>query len=168
MKKSVLISLLLVLCLTVLPSGMRALDHEDDSDSAPDFTLTGLDGNTISLSGLEGKVVLLNFWATWCGPCKEEIPHFNEAYTQYKDKGLFILGVSIDRGENVVRRFLEKREINYPLAMSTPQLNEDYQPGNAIPVTFVIDKKGDIKKKHIGYLDKEMLETYIAELLNED
>jgi peroxiredoxin len=130
----------------------------------PSFT----GGETITLSDLKGKVVLLNFWATWCAPYKEKIPRFNEAYVLYKDNGLYILGFPIERGENLVRRFIEKREINYLLAMVTPQLNKNYQSGNVVPVTFVIDKKGKMRQKHIGNLDKEILEKYIPELLEED
>jgi len=151
-----------------LTPNLRASEQGITSIDAPDFSLTLIGGETVTLAELTGKVVLLNFWASWCGPCKEEIPHFNDVYVQYKDSGVYIIGVSVDRGENLVRRFTARREIRYPLAMATPQLIEDYQPGRVIPVTIFIDKKGKVRQKLVGYTDKETLEKYIKTMLEEN
>ncbi len=139
-----------------------------DYAQAPDFTLKDLSGKDISLKDLSGKVVFLNFWATWCGPCREEIPGFIEAYSQYKDKGMFIIGVSVDNaGTGPVIRFAEKFKINYPVVMATNKLIKDYAPGHFIPVTVVIDKNGKIREKKIGYMDKATLIKYFLKIAEE-
>ncbi len=139
-----------------------------DYAQAPDFTLKDLSGKDISLKDLRGKVVFLNFWATWCAPCRDEIPGFVEAYSQYKDKGMFIIGVSVDNtGTGSVIKFAEKYNINYPVAMATNKLIKDYAPGRFIPVTVVIDKNGKIREKKIGYMDKETLIKYFLKIVEE-
>jgi len=141
----------------------------EGSQQAPDFTLEDLQGNKISLSSLTGKVVFLNVWATWCDPCKYEIPHFIEAYDQHKDKGMEIIGVSIDAfGKNKVLKFTQEWKINYPVAMTTSQLTKDYGPFAAIPVTIIIDKSGKIRHRKIGYMDKEYLENWLFKLIEEE
>ncbi|MBN2408568.1 MAG: TlpA family protein disulfide reductase [Candidatus Aminicenantes bacterium] len=129
---------------------------------APDFTLTDLSGKTIKLSDYKGKVLFLNFWATWCPPCRAEIPDFVEAYAQEKANGLEILGISLDtNGKAGVAAFVEKYKINYPVILesrrNTERLINDYQPGQYIPTTIIIDKSGRIRHKEVGAIDKETL-----------
>ena len=168
MKKNKLIFLFCTLILLVsLISGLL-FSQENTLKDAPDFTLTDLDGNTISLSDLEGNVVFLNFWATWCIPCKKEIPLFNEAFETHKDRGLTIIGISIDRSEKIVKKFLTKTEFVYPVAMGTQKFLNKYGIARAVPVTVIIDKKGKLRHKVIGELDREKIEKYFQELSNED
>lgn len=132
---------------------------------APDFVLTDLTGKTISLSDYRGKVLFLNFWATWCPPCRAEIPDFIEAYKENKDKGFEILGISVDtKGKDAVLQFVEKYKINYPVVLEsrrkTEQLIDDYEPGQFIPTTVIIDKQGRIRHKHVGQMDKKTLIQY--------
>ena len=139
---------------------------------APDFRLTDINGKTISLSDYKGKVLFLNFWATWCPPCRAEIPDFVEAYGQEKAKGLEILGISLDsKGKDAIVAFVEKYKINYPIVLETRQATEqitsDYQPGQFIPTTIVIDKRGRIRDKHVGQMDKTMLIRYFNQLAAE-
>ena len=141
----------------------------ESAPQAAEFTLEDLQGNEISLSSLTGKVVFLNVWATWCDPCKDEIPHFIEAYDQHKTKGLEIIGVSIDDfGKNKVLKFTQEWKINYPIAMTTKQLDKDYGPFGAVPVTIIIDKNGKIRHKRIGYMDKDYLENWFFKLIEEE
>jgi len=136
-----------------------------DLVSAPDFILQDLEGNQIALSDYRNKVVFLNFWATWCPPCREEIPDFIKAYKDHQAEGLEIIGVSVDRdGKDKVADFAEKNKIKYPIAMATRKIVNDYQPGNYIPTTIIIDRKGKISHKHIGYMSKEVLEKYFLDL----
>lgn len=136
----------------------------DNHPAAPDFTLKDLNGNEISLSDYEGKVLFLNFWATWCGPCRAEIPDFVEVYDEYKDQGLEILGVSVDEiSPEKVLRFVKEFEINYPIAMFTYDLINDYRPGRAIPATIIIDKMGRLRHKQIGMMSKEMVLYFFKE-----
>jgi len=155
----------------VLFIGAKAEISENPGEEypqAPEFTLEDLNGSKISLSDLSGKVVMMNVWATWCGPCKREIPDFIEAYEQYKDKGLEIIGISVDRiSQNKVLQFTEKYKINYPVAMTTSKLTKDYGPFPAIPVTIIIDKNRKIRYRQIGLVDKKFVENWFTKLIAE-
>ncbi len=136
------------------------------TEKAPNFKLKTQTGKVLELSKLKGKVVAVNFWATWCGPCVKEIPGFMEVYKQYKDKGLEIVGVSLDpKGWDVVRPYLERSKINYPIVVGDMALAEAYGGIDAIPATFIIDKKGNIVKKHVGYMNKSEFESTVKDLL---
>ncbi len=149
-------------------TGEEADDDDSNALAAPDFTVTMLngDGESVSLSDYKGKLLILDFWATWCGPCKREIPHFNDLYARYQDKGLAILGVSLDQGgPDVVDRFMKSTPIQYESAMAPPEMQAAYGPIKAIPTTFVIDKKGRVQRRFVGYQDISVFEEVIAELL---
>lgn len=168
MKKYTWILIPLVLVLFVYAKAEISGNSGEEYPQAPEFTLEDLKGSKISLSNLSGKVVLLNVWATWCGPCKKEIPDFIEAYEQYKDKGLEIIGISVDRiSQSKVLQFTEKYKINYPVAMTTSKLTKDYGPFPAIPVTVIIDKNGKIRHRQIGQVDKKFVENWFAKLIEE-
>ncbi len=129
-----------------------------DTTPAPDFTLTDLQGKTLSLAASKGKVLVLNFWATWCPPCRREIPDFVEAYRELRDLGLEIIGVSVD--ETTAESLLEwtkKTGINYPIALATPEIERAYGPITSIPTTFVIDRAGRIRHSQSGLMDKATL-----------
>jgi len=161
MKRAVLLILFLVM---VVLGSMG----DDNYPMAPDFTVVDLDGKEFILSEHTGKVIFVNFWATWCPPCRAEIPNFIEVFDKYKDKGLLIIGISLDRGNpNKIKSFVEEYEINYPVAKGSMRLARDYGTGRVVPETFILDKKGRIMHKHIGYMDKEQAEQYFLELNGE-
>ncbi len=133
---------------------------------APAFTLQDLNGKNVSLADFRGKVVILDFWATWCPPCVKEIPHFIELYEQYKDKGFAMVGISLDQaGISVVKSFAQKFQINYPILMTDGRVDKAYGGIQSIPTTFVIDSAGNISKKYVGYIDKAVFENDIKALL---
>ena len=139
---------------------------EEIFKQAPDFTLPGIDGSEIALSDFRGKVVILDFWATWCPPCRAEIPHFIELYDTHKDKGLEIIGVSLDwNAERIVGAFAEENSINYTLLVGDNDVTDLYGGVMSIPTTLVIDRKGRIRERFVGYRDKEVFEKAIKELL---
>lgn len=139
--------------------------YAEELKPAPDFLIKDLNGQDITLSAHQGKVVFLNFWATWCPPCKAEIPGFIEIFEKYKDRGMVIIGISLDSGgENKIREFVEEYKITYPVAKGSMKLAREYGTGRVIPETFIIDQQGRIRHKHIGYMDKETLEGYFLEL----
>ncbi len=117
---------------------------------APDFTLPQLDGHDLRLSSYRGKVVLLDFWATWCDPCREEIPHFVDLQQRYGDRGLQIIGVSMDDSPDPVRPFYQQFHMNYPVVMGTAQTGAMYGGILGLPIAFLITRDGRIYAKHIG------------------
>ena len=133
---------------------------------AADFSLKSADGKSYELKKYRGKVVIVNFWATWCGPCRKEIPDFIEAYKKYKDKGLVIIGISVDKdGWSAVPPFIEESKINYPIVLANEQVVETYGGIEAIPSTFIVDKNGYIADQHIGMMSLKELETKLQPLL---
>jgi peroxiredoxin len=138
----------------------------DVKSAAPDFTLKDLDGQPFRLSDTKGKVVILDFWATWCPPCRMELPHFESLYREYKDKGLVIIGVSLDRGgAAAVKPFVETNEISYTILIGDQRITALYGGIRGIPTTFVIDRRGHIVEKFVGYRSKEVFESLIKKLL---
>ena len=132
-----------------------------------DFTLTDANGTNVRLTDYKGKVVLLNFWATWCGPCKIEIPEFVDAYQRYRDKGLVILGVlsEDDPAPEELHTFMTRFKMNYPVLRENPHFASANGDLWALPTSFVIDRHGAICTKHTGAMSKEMLEGEIKGLL---
>ncbi|MCD6232184.1 TlpA family protein disulfide reductase [Candidatus Aerophobetes bacterium] len=135
---------------------------------APNFSLKTLDGKIIRLSTLKGKVIIIDFWATWCPPCREEIPHFINLYEKYKDEGFQMLGVFLDDNINSVREFAKNYNINYPLLIPDEKILKDYGPIIYIPTTFIISKEGYIYKKYVGYKGESIFEDNIKTLLRRD
>ncbi|PIP15397.1 MAG: hypothetical protein COX46_06010 [bacterium (Candidatus Ratteibacteria) CG23_combo_of_CG06-09_8_20_14_all_48_7] len=126
--------------------------------TAPGFTATLLDGKTISLNSLKGKVIILNFWATWCPPCRKEIPEFIKFYQRYTSQGIELLGISVDDDESSLRQFVQASKINYPVAWDrSGRVSSLYGGIRSIPTTFVIDRKGVIRKKFVGSLSRDQL-----------
>jgi len=135
-----------------------------DRKPAPDFMLTDAKGASIKLSDYKGRVVLLNFWATWCGPCKIEIPWFVEFQNKYKDRGFAVLGVSMDEdGWQTVRPFIAAHNMNYRVAIGTDQVARRYGGIASLPTTFIIDQEGKIAAVHIGLVSKI---NYASEILH--
>lgn len=132
---------------------------------APDFSLPDLSGGQLALSTYRGKVVLLDFWATWCVPCREEIPHFVELQSRYRDQGLEIIGVSMDDGPEPVRDFYKQFKMNYPVVMGNAKIGELYGGVLGLPIAFVIGRDGRIYAKHIGATSIPIIEKEIQPLL---
>jgi peroxiredoxin len=132
---------------------------------APDFTLPLIDGGQLRLSSYRGKVVLLDFWATWCVPCREETPHFVEMQQKYGSQGLQIIGVSMDDSPDPVRTFYQQFHMNYPVVMGTAEVGGAYGGVLGLPIAFVIDREGRIYAKHIGATDAAVFDRDITTLL---
>jgi len=123
-----------------------------DPKPAPVFRVRDLDGREISPASLRGKVVIVNFWATWCGPCRAEIPDLVALQEKYKDT-LQVIGISEDEaGADVVRRFAAEHHVNYPVAMTTPEIEKLYPGISALPTSFILDRESRIVQKHVGML----------------
>ena len=148
--------------------GIPVLAVQGENVPAPDFSIKDLQGIAHSLADYKGKVLVLNFWTTWCPPCRTEIPDFIEAYKEKKTLGLEILGVSLDRlAPEKLLAFVQKIGINYPVALADRMIVEDYEPGNYIPATIVVDGKGLIRYRHVGQLEKAALIKLFNELIGE-
>ena len=138
------------------------------SKPAPDFSLKDATGTTVKLSDLKGKVVLLNFWATWCGPCKVEIPWFISFQQQYKDQNFAVLGVAFDDdGWDAVKPYIAEHKINYRIMVGNDALDKAYGGIESLPTTFIIGRDGRIVSRHVGLISKSTYQEEIARLLKE-
>jgi thiol-disulfide isomerase/thioredoxin len=173
LKRTALIIVTFFLALVVVSCACRKKEAAptggpvEKGDRAPNFTLFDLSKDKVVLKSLKGKVVVLDFWATWCYPCRMEIPHFIELYKDYHSQGLEIIGIALDKGgAETVKPFAEKEGINYTIVIGDPSVADLYGGIAAIPTTLVLDKKGIVHSKYVGVpQDIGVFETDIKELL---
>jgi len=161
--------LLAALAVTLFPTQSRSqlpvVRFVKDPDLAPDFKLKDLEGKDVTLEAYKGKVVLLNFWATWCGPCRAEIPSLIELQSKYKDQ-MQILGMNVDdEDQTEVRAVAQGEGINYPVVMTSPQVRLAYGGIGALPTVFIINTEGRVVQKHIGLFNPVLYETEVRALL---
>jgi thiol-disulfide isomerase/thioredoxin len=134
-------------------------------DPAPDFKLTALDGKPLTLAALQGKVIFLNFWATWCGPCRAEVPDLIALQERYKDR-LQIIGLNVDDDDVAeIKKYVDETGINYPVAMTSNDLRIQYGGIPALPTSFVLDTEGRVVQKHVGLWNPAVYEAEIRALL---
>jgi thiol-disulfide isomerase/thioredoxin len=146
------------------PANAKVIRFAKNPEKAPPFLLRDINGKIVSTSDWKGKVVILNFWATWCPPCREEIPELVQLQAKYKDK-LEIVGVSEDDDElEKVVKFAQQHGMNYPIVMATPELIADYGGVPALPTSFLIDPQGRVMQKHTGLYEYEVYEREVRAL----
>ena len=149
---------------------LRAADAACSPDAKAanlNFTLKDLNGRNVSLNASKGKVILLDFWATWCGPCKIEIPGFIELYKKYRSQGLEVLGFAVDEPAKVLKPYAQQMKMNYPVLVGEGREDvlEAFGPIIGMPTTFIIGRDGRICKSHTGFTTKETFEEEIRGLL---
>lgn len=149
--------------------GVSSVQAEEMNIPAPDFTLESRQGENLRLQDFRGEVVMLNFWASWCGPCRQEMPLMDDLYAQYKDLGFTILAVNVDENRDEAHRFLDKVPVSYPI-LYDPQsdVSEQYEV-QAMPTTVMIDRDGNARFLHHGYQSgyEDEYETQIRQLVRE-
>ena len=152
------------------PRGGVKLEFVDAPAPVPDLTMATIDGGSVSMADQRGKVVLVNFWATWCGPCREEIPYLVQLAARYPDH-LTVIGVSEDAGgRDLVEAFTAQYGVNYPIVMSTPEIKQAFPGVVALPTSFVVDPEGGIVESHVGLISPIVLEQetrYLTSLPND-
>jgi cytochrome c biogenesis protein CcmG/thiol:disulfide interchange protein DsbE len=155
------VPLLVLLCLTNL-----AAAPPSPPKTAPAWELSDLNGKPIRLSDFGGKIVVLNFWATWCPPCRREVPALIAFQKEYADKGVQVVGVSMDKqGATEVASFAKKMGINYPIVLGDQKMSEAYGGIEGIPTTFIIDRQGNVVTAMEGETSRAMLESTVKPLL---
>jgi peroxiredoxin len=165
MKKTFILSVA-ILALFSLPKVWADNVPGSEGSLAPAWKLRDLDGKTVSSDDFKGKVVILDFWATWCPPCRAEIPGLIDLQKTYGKQGLMVVGVSVDQGgTDVIKSFVEKFGMNYPVLVADDKVQQAFGGFDAIPVTLVIDRQGRIVKRHLGLTEKDEFEAEIKPLL---
>src|SRR5579872_4414394 len=165
---SAALALLLASCSRPSSSPTRELKSQGQRKPAPNFSLKDADGNAVNLADYRGKVVLINFWATWCGPCEAEIPWFIEFEKKYKDQGFAVLGVSMDDyGWKSVRPYIASHKINYRIMIGSEVVSQQFGDIQALPTSFVLDRQGRIASNHVGLVDKVDYQNEIVKLLQD-
>jgi len=149
-----------------LAGGALPVFAEDGAKNAPSFAVRTLDGKTFRMSEQIGRPVVLDFWATWCAPCRASMPHFETIQGRYAREGLVVLGLSVDESQAAdVRRFAEKQGYHIRIAMADEKLLDQFGPIRQVPTTFFINRRGQVVRRTVGYLDGETLDGYVKELI---
>jgi cytochrome c biogenesis protein CcmG/thiol:disulfide interchange protein DsbE len=168
MNRSKHLPLLLGLAITTYLTGCSSSEDSSkgNTQTAPQFSFSSLEGKTVAMKDLANKVVVVDFWATWCPPCREEIPHLNKLYAELKGKGFEIVGISMDHeGTDVVKEFARELRIEYPIVMGDEEDAEAFGGIMGLPTTFIIDRSGNIVKKYVGLPPAGDMEQLIKELV---
>lgn len=180
MKRNIVLFLVLIVVITAMlvfgrkranlsangAAGGKIVEGSFKGKPAPDFALQTLDGQTLKLSDLRGKAVLLNFWATWCTPCKAEMPWFVDFQKQYGGQGLQIVGVAMDdAAKDDIESFAKKMGVNYPVVLGKESLAEQYGGVDFLPTTFYIDRNGNIQDRVFGIVDRQEAEASVKKVL---
>ncbi len=166
---TVAVAAVIALALAGCSSNSRAPKVKPSAErrEAPDFSLKDENGRTVRLSDYRGKVVLLNFWATWCGPCKIEIPWFVDFERRLKDQGFAVIGVSMDEdGWQAVKPFLTEVGVNYRVLLGNDDVAKQFGGIDSLPTTFMIDREGRIAATHIGLVSKSRYENDLTQLFD--
>jgi peroxiredoxin len=153
---------------TASPTALEAAGVCDGKGrKAPEFSLKDINGKNVRLADYQGKVVLINFWATWCPPCKHEIPIFVDLQQRYRDQGLVFLGISVDDPVDVLKPFVSQWKMNYPVlvGLGREDVQDAYGPMFGIPVTIVVSRSGQVCTRYFGLRSKQKLEDDIKALL---
>ncbi|WP_106497366.1 thiol-disulfide oxidoreductase ResA [Lentibacillus sp. Marseille-P4043] len=167
--RSVILAILLVAVVYALVSNLtKDKTNIDVGDKAPDFALEQINKNneleTVQLSDLEGKGVMLNFWATYCKPCESEMPYMEKLYPEYKDKGVEIVAVNLDSTELVINRFIDKYDLTFPVPHDTKGTVMDQYSVGPIPSTFFINPEGEVVEIVEGALTLDRIEGYLQQI----
>jgi len=158
--------IILLLFALVTVSGCGSTGGSIRGKLAPDFTLSDLEGNPVSLSDFRGKTVLINFWATWCPPCRSEMPAIKSVYQEYKDKGVEVIGVDLKESENAVREFIEEGGYNWTFVLDGDgSVSRDYRI-TGIPESFFVTREGIIREMHIGPMSAETIEEKLKRAMH--
>jgi len=165
---SAALAFLLASCSRPSSAPTGELKSEGQRKPAPNFSLKDADGNAVNLADYRGKVVLVNFWATWCGPCEAEIPWFIEFEKKYKDRGFAVLGVSMDDdGWKSVRPYVASHKINYRVVIGSEVVSQQFGEIDSLPTSFMLDRQGRIASNHVGLVDKVDYQNEIVKLLQD-
>jgi peroxiredoxin len=141
--------------------------YETNPVPAPDLSLETMDGRQINLADQNGKVILVNFWATWCAPCRREIPDLINLYSELKDEGLMIVGIAVDQeGAKVVEPYVQKQDINYPIVLDPDQSTEKhFDAMYGLPTTYVVNTEGKIVRRVLGVFPVEEMRPTLQDML---
>jgi thiol-disulfide isomerase/thioredoxin len=142
-------------------------NYSKEEKKIPSFTLKNLKGEELKLSDLRGRVTIIDFWATWCPPCRDLMPNLTDLYKKYNSKGLNIIGIVVNSGSaDKISKFVEKFKITYPILKGSDTVYKDFGYIRVLPTIFILNQKGEVYKKYIGYIDKKYLEHEIKKLLD--